>query len=613
MPVDFRFDRVEISGFRGLRHCTIALPPGQPTYLIGGNNTGKSTVLQAIAFALRGGGFGTYDCQEFDFFRPIEGPSADEFVITLWLRADAAEFLPAVKGVSRPEPVHGIRVQGSRERDGRVSFRHGLVGADGKMLTLSDRTPLQGGDRETYRDHGVGYKPRYGRLEDIRAHLPEVWLLTPDNLERSLYHWKTGPLQRIATLLSERFFEDRWTFEYAERKHEMPDAMHRAHRFFRGAVEGFPYWKDMVKPLLDASLSGYLGRDTTVHLQPEVQTIKEWLAQQLAASFAADAGSTRTPLPTMGSGWQALIRLASLETLWKLRDAADRRVVLLFEEPETYLHPHLSRKLRSVLRRLAASGWTVVCTTHASEFVNFNDSQQIVRLWRNAEGASVRRVMADAVAPGAKFQAKVDEKGVHEFLFANRVVLCEGKDDHFAIASLLERLEVDVDGLGVSILALGGRDNIADFARVAGELGVPWCALTDEDVRGGATDTKSQAARAKIDRLRTDRDLSIMWPGSLEACCGLESGAAKPEWQHHQFGTLDLDGLRARAPQLVQTLESVATWIRSAIVRPPDLPAEKPEVEEPPRAAAAPNTRRRGQKASGGAQSGGSDADDSPY
>ena len=61
------------------------------------------------------------------------------------------------------------------------------------------------------------------------------------------------------------------------------------------------------------------------------------------------------------------------------------RVVLLFEEPETHLHPHLRRKLRDVLERLAKNSWTVITATHSPEFISFAQSQKIVRLWRTGD------------------------------------------------------------------------------------------------------------------------------------------------------------------------------------------------------------------------------------
>ena len=41
-------------------------------------------------------------------------------------------------------------------------------------------------------------------------------------------------------------------------------------------------------------------------------------------------------------------------------------------------------------------------------------------------------------------------------LFANRVILCEGKADYFALRLYLQKAGVDLDGRSISIVAVGG-------------------------------------------------------------------------------------------------------------------------------------------------------------
>jgi putative ATP-dependent endonuclease of the OLD family len=73
----------------------------------------------------------------------------------------------------------------------------------------------------------------------------------------------------------------------------------------------------------------------------------------------------------MGDGWQSVIRLAALEVLSLYPAEAREWIVLLLEEPETHLHPHLRRKFRSVLDRLASLGWTVVATKPPMQMIEW--------------------------------------------------------------------------------------------------------------------------------------------------------------------------------------------------------------------------------------------------
>jgi hypothetical protein len=139
--------------------------------------------------------------------------------------------------------------------------------------------------------------------------------------------------------MSRRFFETKWAFDYKGKKHSMPDSLHKVHEFLSGALHEFPFWCDDMKPKLEQTLSHYVGRQAHFDLRPGISAIEEWLAEQLALSFAADAGGVTTPLGKMGDGWQSLVRIAALDVLSQYPDEMGSRVVLLFEEPESFLHP----------------------------------------------------------------------------------------------------------------------------------------------------------------------------------------------------------------------------------------------------------------------------------
>jgi ABC-type cobalamin transport system ATPase subunit len=533
-----------------------------PLHLIGGNNAGKSTIIDALALALRGGGMHLFTPSAFDFFHDSKGVKSQTFSISLRFSAADDLHLPAVRGVGNPVAVCGIRVDGKTDKKGDFTHQRILVDAQDKTITLSHTTPLKNDLKEAYKDHGIGYRPVNARIDDIREHIPEVWLLQPDNLRASLYEWKTGPLKRLSRLLAEKFLETNWTLNIDGQMRKMPETLVRAHKFFHSAIAEFPYWKDTLKPKLQDALSRYVGRQARIDLQPDIQTIEEWLAQQLVAAFAADAGGAATPLSTMGDGWQSLVRLACLEVLSQLPETRSERITLLFEEPETFLHPHLSRSLRATLERLADAGWMVVTTTHASELINFATSQKIVRLWRKGDEVVKGELETSSVAAEAKFQERLDEHGGHDMLFAHRVILCEGKDDTYALRSHLEKASVDLDVRSVSIIGVNGVGTLPAFAEVARRLKIPWCAVTDEDLLpDGTIKPNTSKARHKLAALRGTSDLLVEWPSSLEDCLGVTGGQkATPEWSAANLDPLDLQAIQTRFPDFHRIASVVGTW-----------------------------------------------------
>ena len=231
------------------------IAPGKPAHLIGSNNSGKSTVLEALALALNGGGFHQFVPEEFDFFHDRTGNALPDFTVTLYLQADDEKELPAVQGVGNPVRVHAIEVRGSTDAKGRFSHRRFLLDGDGKHILLSDRTPLKGAVKEEFKGAGLGYRRFYARIDDIRDHMPEVWLLSPQNLFRSLYEWRTGPLQRLSRMLAEKFFNTEWELDFEGKPRAMPATMFKAYKLFRESIEAFPFWQRALKPKLQDTLS----------------------------------------------------------------------------------------------------------------------------------------------------------------------------------------------------------------------------------------------------------------------------------------------------------------------------------------------------------------------
>jgi predicted ATP-dependent endonuclease of OLD family len=116
MKVGCNIKKIEIENFRGIKSLDFEFHPSQPTVVIGPNNVGKTTFLDALGLALASGKFLRFELTDDDFWKDDTGNHADEFTIKLTLEATADCILPAVKGgVGDPIDVHAIIVRGNRE------------------------------------------------------------------------------------------------------------------------------------------------------------------------------------------------------------------------------------------------------------------------------------------------------------------------------------------------------------------------------------------------------------------------------------------------------------------------------------------------------------------
>jgi ABC-type hemin transport system ATPase subunit len=559
MPIDYKIWKVVIQSFRGIQHLELEFIDGVPSVLIGANNAGKSTVLNAIALALGGGGFHQWTPSNEDFYCNPGGKRSSEFVVQVHFRSGSIMGYPAVKGVGKPTLIHGVQVKGRTTKDGKVSHSRTLFDDQGRQVTIVTRTPMKEADKEKFAEHDVGYRMVNARLDDINEHTPEVWLFKPQNIESSLYVWKTGPIARLSKLLATRFLDDKWTLKRSDGDRPMPATLHKAYSFFQEAVEAFPFWKDDMKPRLERVFGRYVGSHAAIDLKPDTQVLEDWLAQQLAVSLATDPESATTPLRNTGDGWQSVIRLAALEALSEYPQLVKERVVLLLEEPETHLHPHLCRKMRRVLSELATKGWTVVYTTHSSELVSFAARQNIARLVRYKGSVMQRSIDTAQVDQSAKLQSKLDERGAHDFLFSTGAIFCEGRDDSFATRMAFESAAIDYDARSVSVTQCGSVSAIPAFAAISMALGIRWCALTDEDrLDDGTINLNTEKCRRQIDSHKTAADSQVQWPGSLEKALDVSSGKATPEVSAVKLAD---PAWETSYPDFTAAISKMASWI----------------------------------------------------
>lgn len=288
-------------------------------------------------------------------------------------------------------------------------------------------------------------------------------------------------------------------------------------------------------------------------------------------SFGADERGTVTPIESMGDGWQSLIKLAALDVLSQYPDQVKNSVVLLFEEPETHLHPHLRRRMRTVLERLAAGGWYVVTSTHSPELIALGSKQGIAKMRRSGDAVTRAQIDMAQLPDAIRLQGKINEQGNGEMFFANKVILCEGKDDEFVLKHCSEKMEVDLDGRSVSVLGVGGKGNVIDYAEMLGKCGTPWCAIIDQDrLPDGSYKPNTRATVQRIKELQSENDALLQWDIDLENCFRIARNKnmpdradrkADPEWQHQQIGSLSAEKIKIKYPSLFAVVEAGKLWI----------------------------------------------------
>nr|WP_242455202.1 AAA family ATPase [Pseudomonas sp. MS15a(2019)] len=219
-----------------------------------------------------------------------------------------------------------------------------------------------------------------------------------------------------------------------------------------------------------------------------------------AATFLIDE-EFESSLAYQGSGVQRALAFAMLESNAAHAAAVeggDRAVIVLYEEPELYIHPHLMRRLKHALvERTSSAKWQVVCSTHSPFLISLADKPKSLKLLR--KDAQNKRLVYQLPDGVFEKSGEYDEREilratldfhptVCESLFAKRVVLVEGATEVAVFqmaADLLEKLGLDSSmAKDTTIIAAGGKWTIPAIAKVLNSLGIEYRIIHDMDRKG---------------------------------------------------------------------------------------------------------------------------------
>lgn len=180
-------------------------------------------------------------------------------------------------------------------------------------------------------------------------------------------------------------------------------------------------------------------------------------------------------------------------------DTKTRSTILLFEEPELYIHPHLMRRLKSALRSIGeSSNWQVLVSTHSPFLIDVGRDPQSLVIHRRDDSEAppeVRQIEGDLFegmdgdTDRERLRAVLRfHPSTAEAFFAEHVVLVEGDTE---VAVLTRRRELlplaDLDpgqDRDITVVGCGGKWTIYPIAKVLKEFRIPFRIIHDRDKKG---------------------------------------------------------------------------------------------------------------------------------
>ncbi|MGQ8630252.1 ATP-dependent nuclease [Agrobacterium sp. DKPNP3] len=474
-----RVTRLSIRNFRGVREATLLLP--RHGVFIGDNNTGKTTILEALDLVLGPDRLNRQPpIDEHDFYRgiylapkaapgpdtpsdPEEAPPRIEIEVSIadlspeqkarfgdyvefWDNASNTFYaVPNPQGVDTSSIIEAIRVTflgyydpEEDDFEGKTFFSRSLEESDrGVPFSKKDKQLCGFLYLRTLRTGARALSLERGSLLDIILRLKEV---RPRMWEDTLSTLADLPVASDPTL--------------------------------------------GISPVLESinnALKKYVPKEWGVEPHLKVSTLtREHLRKVITAFIATGDGNHAAPFYRQGTGTINMLVLAMLSQIAE----GKQNVIFAMEEPETAIPPYAQKRIVHEVRKLASQA---LFTSHSPYVLEEFPLEETIVLSRSKTGELIRNTVAlpDNVKP--KRYRQEFRTRFCEGLLARRILIAEGATETTAFPAACRRLSElnpkrysTVEALGICIVDAGGETAIPGMAKLYRGLGKATYAICDK-------------------------------------------------------------------------------------------------------------------------------------
>ena len=302
----------------------------------------------------------------------------------------------------------------------------------------------------------------------IREQVPSLLIGVTRNLERELSGSQWTLFGRILKDIETEFQQD------SQRTRDYDTKMREACDLLR--IPGFVELENILKEQVQ-KLTGFVNADLKFK-QPKV--LNQYKSLELTVQESSHYNECSAL--DMGLGIQSAIVVALIQAFRQLKRIG---AILFIEEPEVYLHPHARRYFYNLLKELANQGNQVFYTTHSTEFVSLPDFENLCIVRKKpVEGTRLNQAQGLSVTPASKEELKLltqFDARRNELFFARKVMLVEGQDERVVLPNIFALKGIDVNRDCISIVDVGGKNNLEFMIKIVRGFSIPSVILHDED------------------------------------------------------------------------------------------------------------------------------------
>ena len=458
---------VRILNFRCLRAVEVSLGP--TTLLIGENNAGKTSFLEALHSAI---GSGIRQFSEDDLWTDLKEkhPPQDRSIIVDLL----------IRPVDKDGKIEAVFPEGSAWLE---LWGNGVIQNDDEQDIVALRTKYS-------------WSASKGEYVAERKFL-KFWPATLAETENAPF------LEKVPSLRIDQFSPIS-LFLLDAKRDGAEDIRTRGSVWQKLVSE--PGLKDEDIEKIEANLSHineiFVTQSTVLtHVQSHLQGVSDVVnCERNAVSITPVArhlrdlhkgmdvllsttGASSFPLARQGMGTRSLasVLLFRAYTSWKMsqRKTEVLHPFLAIEEPETHLHPHAQRALFGQIQSIPGQR---IVSTHSPYICAQADIQTFIHF---AKAGNETRVSSFASSSGLTNEdiRRINREVMNtrgDLLFSRFIVLFEGETEEQALSAFaLKHWGYPPHEAGVSFVGVGSKDGYTPFLRLASRFKIPFCIFSD--------------------------------------------------------------------------------------------------------------------------------------
>ena len=512
---------VKIENFKGLKCCEAKI--ADFTCIIGKNNAGKSTFLQALQLFISGSSL-----SEKDFYDPDQ-----DILITVILGDITEEDLEKIsEHRDRIEPYiveHQLKLARRYSTDGKSKLRlvtkvpkeekfrkevidENFKGKKGNelvecMQAIYFEVPVEGSITTQKQAKDI-IQEYIDNLEDSEKIETDVDL--PSGFDNSIRNLLPEPIyipavkdlsDDMTTKTSASFgkllqfllgeIED----EFAEAKGVFADLERKLNRFIGEDQIEVDERIEKIKQV-ESALQRNLNesfKDVLIELKippPELKAIfskADIIADDGVKGSVNDKGDgfKRAITFSIFRTYSELSKLERWENLEGQEEIFEGKFLLLFEEPELYLHPQAQNIMFEALSLISKKNQAIV-STHSPMFFSANSTKAFIKIDKvscDRPYGTTRSIDLTDIGEKDKFQI-ISFESSNQAFFSDKIVLVEGDTEIILLPHLTKTFnpEWDFKSLSIGLVPIGGKGRFELYKDFFERFSVPTYMICDLDI-----------------------------------------------------------------------------------------------------------------------------------